>query len=62
MDDSERKAGRNGGIDGVSSRMQHLNAGAGSKLVNAGDDSVRGVRGAQRCRRRADGEQAAADY
>ena len=48
MNDGEREAGGDGGIDGIASGLQHLNPGARGKLVNAGDDGVRSVRGTQR--------------
>ena len=48
MDDGEREAGGDGGIDGVASRAQHLDSGARGELVNAGDDGMRRVGGAQR--------------
>jgi hypothetical protein len=48
MDDGEREAGGDGGIDGIASGAQHLNTGLRSELVNAGDDGVRSVGGTQR--------------
>jgi hypothetical protein len=48
MDDGEREAGGDSGIDGIASGSQHLHAGARGKFVDAGDDGVRSVRGAQR--------------
>src|SRR5258708_6880950 len=56
MDDSERKASGDGGIDGVATGAKHLNARAGSQLVDARDHSVRSVRGAQRSGRDRGGE------
>jgi hypothetical protein len=52
MDDGEGEAGGHGGIHGVASGLQHLDAGAGGELVDAGDDGVGSVRRAQRRGRR----------
>jgi hypothetical protein len=49
MDDGEREAGGDGSIDCVASRLQHLNPGARSELMDAGDNGVRSVRRTQRC-------------
>ena len=48
MDDGEREAGGDGGIDSVAAGAQHLDAGARGEFVDAGDDGVPGVRRAQR--------------
>ena len=56
MDDGEREAGGDGGIDGVATGAQHLDAGARGKFVDADDDGVRSVRGAQRRGREGGGE------
>ena len=56
MDDGEREAGGDGGIDGIATRAQHLDAGARGELVDAGDDGVRSVRRAQRRGRDGRGE------
>ena len=56
MDDGERESGSDGGIDGVATGAQHLNASARSEFVDARDHSVRSMRGAQRCGREGRGE------
>jgi len=48
MDDREREASSNGGIDGIASGAQHLDTGARSEFMDAGHDCVRSVRRAQR--------------
>jgi hypothetical protein len=48
MDNGEREAGGDRGIDGVAAGAQHLDAGARGELVDAGDDGVRSMRGPQR--------------
>ena len=48
MDNGKREAGGDGGIDSVAAGAQHLDAGARGEFVDAGDDGVRSVRGAQR--------------
>jgi hypothetical protein len=48
MDYGEGEAGGDGGIHGIATGAQHLDASARGKLMNAGDDGVRSVRGAQR--------------
>jgi hypothetical protein len=48
MDDGERESSGDGGIDGVATGAQHLNASAGSEFVDARDHCVRSVRRAQR--------------
>jgi hypothetical protein len=59
MHDGEREAGGDGGIDRIAARAQHLNAGARGELVDAGHDSVRSVRRAQRRGHDGRGEQSA---
>ncbi len=56
MDDGEREAGGDGGIDGVASGAQHFDAGARGEFVDAGDHGVRSVRGTQRRGRDGGGE------
>jgi hypothetical protein len=59
MDDGEREASGHGSVDGVATGAQHLDAGARGEFVDAGDDGVRSVRGAQRRGRGGRGEQSA---
>jgi hypothetical protein len=40
MDNCERESSGDGGIDGVSSSVEHFYSGARGQFVNAGDDSV----------------------
>jgi hypothetical protein len=56
MDNGEREARGDGSIDGIAARAQYLDAGPRCELVDAGDDGVLSVRGAQRRGRDCDGE------
>ena len=59
MDDGEREAGGYGGVHGIASGLQHFDAGERGEFVDAGDDGVRSMRGAQRSGRRARDQQRA---
>jgi hypothetical protein len=62
MDDGEGKSGGDGGVNGIASRLHHLNASAGSELVNAGHNGMRRMGGAQRRGCGADGEDGREGY
>jgi len=48
MDHGKREAGGDGSIDGVASRVQHLDPSARGEFVDAGDNGVRSMRRPQR--------------
>jgi len=56
MDHGEHEAGGHGGINGIATGAQHLDAGARGELVDAGDNGMRSVHGSQRRGRNGRGE------
>jgi len=44
MDDGKRESSGDGGINGIASRLHHLDPGTRCQLVNAGDNGMGGVR------------------
>ena len=59
MDDGERKAGGDCGIDGIASGVQHFDSGTRCEFVHACHDGLRGVRRTQGRRRDPDHQESA---
>jgi hypothetical protein len=57
MNDGEGETGGHGGVNGVAAGVEHLDSGTRGKFVDAGDERVRSVSGAQGSRGRCDGQQ-----